>query len=1261
MIRATLKSNSARTFLFALACAMMSPEVMAQRGRGSETDLLRSEAVYAELGLSDETAKKLQELKAASEFDRDYFAKASQQIREAKTDEEKNRLRQEMGDMIQAQRTMFQDKAPALLSEAERAKLRGLYLKNSGPRGLASDSIAEDYGLTDEQKKKLDELYGQRRGAARQLDSNTSDEDREKFESEWQQKYLAVLTPEQKSRFEKELSQAPAPREQVASGDTRDSSAAPSAMAQSSTDKPAGATTAPAVSNKPPEGETATLSFGDAAGGQRRIVDEFSFNFKYAPWDQVLQMFADATGLTLDLNKVPPGTFSHLDDRKYDAKKALDIMNGYLLRKGFGMFQKDHFLIVINLDDGIPPSLLRDVTVEELLAVGPNQAVGDNELVNVPIEISEMDTAKAAQEIEPLVGPWGSMIALTESRLLIVTDIGSNLRRIHRLLTEAMSKSKPDALVFNAYPLKHMDAEEAEIQVLTQFGMRQNVENVTSAAQEQSRMRARTQSRTRGSTPTPQANSAASSEESPIQIASDLRLNSLLVTGTAKQHALVKEILAFVDVGEGPDGKPLARGRKGTYLEVYEVKSSDAREVASTLSAMNMPGVTVVNEDARNGRLHIMASERQHQEVAMLIRQLDGAGSIGSVAVIPLAQMDPVSAAATLRSLFYSDGDDAPTIETDLYGRRLIVRGSIDHITQIKQVLADLGEDGSGVRDRGDGGTVRRLSMQGRDPQDFLKLLKANWDANETTKLKIMELEESGPVKSRQTSDGELPLEGERMGPAAERPRESDAPPVSQREDAVPEKVSPNVPDSEVTQAPVKRSGRGSNFSVSSTGSRNKGSAISSSALALSQSPLFAMRDRSTGISSSSTMAAQRAEHIQTRALWSPNAPPDEEADDDTSAKAADQSSEDDKPLEIIVQGDDLILSSSNEKELDRLEDLFDMLQQTIPFKPEYTQYFLKSADALEASDMLSQFFPSSSVASTTSSMTGGSMLGSLAGGFSDLGGSLMDATGLSGLGGVSNSLKIIPDPRTNSLFLTGPPIMVKDAISLLKVLDSNDGPDSLKDMQPRKILVDYADVNDVKNMLDDLFKTYLEAQSQGRNSQQQNPLAAMFGGGGRGGSGNEAAQVRMHLTVDQQNSLILVNSSLELFEAVESVVKDLDTAAKDANRMIRVIQLKNADATMIQQSLTSLLPRVSVSSSSTSGRSSSSNSGDNNARGGNDDNNRAAEAAQQAQREAFMRAMQQRGAQGGGGGAQRGGGGRGGFGGGGFGGGGRGGGRGGR
>ncbi|MEQ9411375.1 MAG: hypothetical protein RIK87_26915 [Fuerstiella sp.] len=1147
-----------RILLSTLCLLLAAAPAVAQRSRGSETDLLRRTEVHQELGLTEEQSTKLQDLQNQSTPTRETFEQYRKELEAASSDEEKAKIREDFSQKVIKSRTMFQDNALSVLNDTQRRQLRGLYLSNAGPRGLAGDELAADYGLTEDQKKKLEEVSDQQRAAARNLDSETSEEDRQKFNDEWQAKYLAVLTPEQKARFEQEVAQAPQRQDTVAErSEAPGNAAAPTSPG----------VVPPPMSTQPPAGESAVLSFGGATvPGERRLVQEFQFNFRYAPWDQVLQLFADGAGLTLDLNKVPPGTFSHLDDRKYSARQALDIMNGYLLRQGFGLFQKDGFLIVRNLDDGIPPSLLRDVTIEQLLQLDP-LLVGSNELVNVTLEVQDMDTAKAAQEIEPLVGPWGSMIALTESHLLIITDIGANLRRIHGLLTQAMSKSRPDALMFKAYFLKHMDAEEAEIQVMTQFGMRQNVANVSYGVEQQSRAQSRAQSRNQTPTPAPPSNS---STEPDIQIASDLRLNSLLVTGTAKQHDLVETILASLDVSETPSGEPLARGRKGTYLEVYQVKSADAGEVTKTLSAMNIPGVQVVNEDRRTGRIHIMATERQHQEVAALVRQLDGSGSVGSVAVIPLAQMDPLSAATTLRALFYADGDDAPTIETDLYGRRLIVRGSIEHITQIKQVLADLGEDGSGIRQRGEGGTVRRFSLQGRDPEQFLKILKQNWEAQETSTLKILVPEEPGPVKSRQTSDGELPLIPRDVAPAGgrsdrgerrpARPAVPGGPPLSQRDDQ-PSSVLAEAdwgtwqqPSARLTQDPESRD-----------------------SVAASHIPVRTMLLQDDGGQDGAGDA--RTEERQDEQ------PRNEQPQDEQAA------ADSDRALELILLGDEVILSSTDEAELDRLEDLMDVLQQTLPFKQEYTQFFLKSADALEASDMLSQFFPSSSVA-TTSSSTGGSMLGSLTGSFSSMGSSLMDATGLSGLAASSNSLKIIPDIRTNSLFMGGPPMMVNDAIALLKVLDSNDGPDSLSDMQARTIAVDHADVADVKNMLDQLFKTYLEAQGGNSRQQQQNPLAAMFGGGGRGGADDPASQVRMHLAVDQQNSLILVNSSQALYDEVEKVVQGLDRAARDANRLIRVIQLKNADATMIQQSLNSLLPRVTISSSSTNSPGSSSSSG---------------------------------------------------------------------
>ena len=74
-----------------------------------------------------------------------------------------------------------------------------------------------------------------------------------------------------------------------------------------------------------------------------------------------------------------------------------------------------------------------------------------------------------------------------------------------------------------------------------------------------------------------------------------------------------------------------------------------------------------------------------------------------------------------------------------------------------------------------------------------------------------------------------------------------------------------------------------------------------------------------------------------------------------------------------------------------------------------------------------------------------------------------------------------------------------------------------------------------------------------------------------------------MTLGVDRQTSSLLVSSSLEIFEDVKATVESLDTAAKTANRTIRLVQLRNADPLLIQRSLTSIFPRVSTSSVTTS------------------------------------------------------------------------------
>ncbi len=1046
-----------------LLTAVVAPaQVQDDRRQGTELDLLRSEAVLREIGMSSEGIAQIEEIRRKTTTTRAVFERFKEKLRSATTDEERSAVRQEIQAAVKAGGVEFQQQALQQLSADQRKQLRRVYIENYGSFALADDRVAADLDLSPEQRSLIKQLIETHR--QQELDEELSTEERDTAEKAANTALFGVLSNQQLEVWTQQSGNNVTGKtfetHPVSSSPTSDPASADSGNIES------------------------VASFGPASAGSFETVQSFSFNFRHAPWERVLQMFADGTGLTLDMQRVPPGTLSHLDTNEYTASRALDIMNGYLIRKGFGIVEKDGFLIVVNLDEQLDQSLIPEVTLEDLRKVDENSVVGDHQLVTVRVPVEGLDTGRTAQEVEALLGPWGSLIALTQSQVMMVTDIGANLRRIMGLLESA---ARPDALVFTAYHLRNIDVEDAEPLLLTQFGMRQAATNVSAAAESRNRRERRRSrdSRSRDSRTTTPTDSAPAEA---LQVASDVRTNSLLVTGTAVQHLLVETIISAIDVSESPSGQPLSRtGRRGKYLMVYEVSSADAREVTKTLDAI-MPGI-VVNEDGRNGRIHIMATEREHDEVAQLIRQLDGPAGRQSVAVIPLIRMDPLMAAATLRSLFLSDGANAPTLEPDLYERRLIVRGDPDQVAQIKAILAQLGEDGSGLRPPGRGELRRRYSLHGRSPNEFLQLLQGAWEDSEPNPIRIVVPSRSGPLRERRTSDGAV---------------ESSTHHQQQEE--------------------------------------TRNNAANADHNAAAAGPVFASDFDYLPVALS------------------------DEAPSDSTMKA--------EEVVITVFGDDLLLTSNDPDALDRLEELLDALQQTLPFRTRWTVFYLQAADATEAADMLRQIFPGSSVSSTTAS-EGGSILGSLTSSVSGIGSSLVAATGLTRLAENPQALRIIPDVRSNSLLISGPNAVLQDVWALLNVLDSNDIPESFRDMQQRTIALMHADIDNVAAILRDVYKPLLEAENSSRQRQQENPLAAMFGSSG---NRQKTQNVRMTLGVDRRTSSLVVSSSQEVFDDVKKLVETLDKNAMSANRRIRVVQLRSARPADVQRSLTGMFPRISTS-----------------------------------------------------------------------------------
>lgn len=1093
---------------------------------GSELDLLRNGELVQQLGLSQSQQDALAEAAKGGAPGREVFEPFLQRMKETADEAERTKIREEMKLATVKAKEDANAKALTILDSRQLKILRSLYIQQAGVRAFSDARVAAELGITPEQQKAIEELATQRREASSKIGFDTTPEQQEAFRKEWEAKYLAVLNDEQKKKWAEQSAFSPI------------TAAVPGAVAAMNNPnmpaQPAGVLPDAA----PPAGAEIVSSFGgasDAANADQR-VEKFSFNFRYAPWDQVLQDFAAGAGYSLDLNQVPPGTFSHIDTKEYSAGKTLDILNGYLQRKGYALLLKDGFLVCINVDKGIPPNLIPDVAVDDLLKVDQgNHTIGENEIVRIEIPLEKLDVGVMAQEVEQLLGSLGTMTAFTQTGSLIIADTGSNLRRIKSYVDMSVSRRKGD-LVFKTYMLKNIDAEEAEFMLLSQFGMRQGVTNVSSGA-----------GGDRRGAPNPTPPPAISGTQ--LQVMSDIRTNSLFVTASPDQQTLVEEIIKAIDISELPDGTKLTReGNSGPYLRVYRV-AGRADQVAQSITAM-MPGV-VVNEDGTAGTVHIFATSRQHQQVEEWVKSFsEGTGASGSVAVIPLAKMDPLTAAATLRNLFIAEGANAPTIETDLYGNRIIVKGSALQVEQIKQVLSDLGEDGTGLKKKGEGGNIRRYSLRGRDPEEFFKYLEQEWQASEKTSIRIVVPKKSGPIKGIRT-------------PSDEDPSADEEPAATEKEDST-------------TQAPIRRSGLRKDSGYLPVNRVVDEAAIVADPAASRQAPVGAN-------------------------------PPLEDRRESTTPDG----------IQIVVDGDELLLLSRDEDALDRLEETMDFLQQSIPFRTKWTVFYLQAADATEAAALLEQFIPSSSVTNTTSSSSFG--LSSM---FSPLTESVSNMTGLSSLGANPQTLRIIPDPRSNSLFVTGPQALVEEAEGFLEVLDSNNIPESLRDMQPRRIEVQYAEIDDIATMVNETFKPYMEPA--GGRQQQNNPLAQMFGGGGNG-KGNEPQGVQMTVAVDRQTSSLIVSSSEALFTKVQEMVKESDEAAKKSNRTIRVVQLKNADASVIQESLRSLFPRVTTSAT----RSSSSNT--NNSNSGNSNSGQPSQP-QQPPTDPFQQLIQERMRQSGGG-----------------------------
>jgi len=471
----------------------------------------------------------------------------------------------------------------------------------------------------------------------------------------------------------------------------------PSAEASFAINDPVGTATHPTAGNLP-------------AGGTSPA--RVAFNFHKAPWPDVLRLFSDAAKLNLNLRDTPPGTFTYYDSQQYTPLEALDIMNRFLLQDGFLLLPHDRFLTVLDAKKGIPPNLVETVSPAELAVRG------DTEFLRVAFALGDREAAAAAEEVRGLLGPQGTVVPLESANSIVVADIASNLARVKQLL-EPPPKVEATDRMFRSFPLVHIDAPSAAEIVSSLFGLQAGLQNVSEAGGNSSRssrssrgssddFRAAIRERifggggrgggdsssSRGGSSRGRSPSNASTEEAAdaAKVTVDLRTNTLLVTATAEEMKLVEEIVESLDVPPSQQGALGGLASNEPYLQVYELNTASASEVAKTLTVLH-PGM-VINEDGSAKRIHIWADAASHREIATHVRQLDGAIAGEVIAIIGLNGQNAYDISAKLTSLYKADAAGAPAIELDPSGQGLMIRGNASQIAQIRSLVDQLGAAG---------------------------------------------------------------------------------------------------------------------------------------------------------------------------------------------------------------------------------------------------------------------------------------------------------------------------------------------------------------------------------------------------------------------------------------------------------------------------------------------------------------------------------------------------------------------------------------
>lgn len=563
---------------------------------------------------------------------------------------------QEQAAKLKQFRLESEQRGLKLLDDDAQSALESIRIRQTGMSSLAERAVVERLKLTDEQQSQVATILAAREQALAQAGGAKAMAVRSNFDRQLK----AVLTPDQLVAWTSMTTPKDLP---------------PSTRLKGS---------------RPNQVDATKVSMRSQTGTGSETL---KFSFKYAPWQNVIEWFAEQCELSLLMDSPPQGTFNYTDPREYSRAQAIDLLNSVLLTKGYTLIRREKMLQVVNLEDGIPPNFITEVSEDEL------DDLGEYELVRCLFTLQSVNAEDAREEIDRLLGPQGTVNVLTSSNQLAITETAGRLRTFRRILQQGERQNASALGQAKLLRLQHVRASKIIAAWRKLMGLTDE-DNATL--------------------------------DGSLRVTPGKTSLELLVSGKPNRVQEFEDLVSLLDVasGLGP--------REVPQLEVYSITEADPESVLNVIETL-LEGTDDVRlaTDPKTGSLIALARPDQHETIQATIRQLQT--DRRKVEVIRLRQIDPQLAMLSIEKLFGappgeeegSNTRNVPIVDADPVTRSLMIRGSESQIEDIRTLLLKMGEDESTTGNRsgfgGDGGKLRMIPIDSGTARRTMDQLNAIW------------------------------------------------------------------------------------------------------------------------------------------------------------------------------------------------------------------------------------------------------------------------------------------------------------------------------------------------------------------------------------------------------------------------------------------------------------------------------------------------------------------------------------------------------